>query len=124
MAGKFQPVVADESSMGSKLVHYWGTFKGTILGEDNHTFYRTSSICKGCYSKELVSQSYLHISAQFQLLILKITAISTFMSPQLWICHGIEVAFFSAGFFFFYIFLERKGAIGHHQIVHGLFFFI
>lgn len=124
MAGKFQPVVADESCMGSNLVYYWGTLEGTILSEDSNTFNRKSSLCKGCNSKELVSKSNLHISPQFQLLMLKIAAISTFMSPQLWICHGIEVAFFSAGFFFFLHFLRKKGAIRHHQIVHGLFFFI
>jgi len=33
LIGRIYRMAADESPLGCKLVHYWGTFKGAILSE-------------------------------------------------------------------------------------------
>lgn len=66
-AGKFEWMAWDDTFMGCKLVHYWGTLKRTIFCKVNNTINRKKSICTGYYSRKLVSESYLHIPPQLLL---------------------------------------------------------
>lgn len=67
-AGKLYRVGRNAARMGCDLVHNCWTLERTILSETHHSFHCSNPLSQRCDSKQLVSQSHLHLSPQLLLI--------------------------------------------------------